>query len=478
MQFNSIVFAIFLVIAFGVYWALARKSVRAQNLFVVAASYVFYGWWDGRVLSLIVLSALVDFVVGGKLGATEDPRRRKVLLGISLGVNLGVLGFFKYFDFFADSFASLLTALGFEVHAPTLRILLPVGISFYTFQTLSYTIDIYRRRIGPTRDAVAFFAFVAFFPQLVAGPIERAKSLLPQFERPRTFSNRRAISGLRIMLWGYVKKIVIADRMAPLVEAVYGNPEVATGPSIALATLAFTLQVYGDFSGYSDIAIGTGRLFGIDLMWNFRTPYFSKSLREMWQRWHISLSTWFRDYLYIPLGGSRVPALRRTFNVIATFTISGLWHGAAWPFVLWGFMHGVGFAVEDGFRRGVAVTRRIPPWLGWVLTFAFFNFALLVFRSANVHDMGVLIQRLGTLQGDALGGVLEAAYGSTRAALYVLLSVVLFVIVELRIGHDDVNRVFRGWPRPLRWVAYYAMILWILLLGDLHNAPEFIYFQF
>ena len=478
MQFNSVTYAVFLVLAFGVYWALARKPVRAQNLFVLTASYVFYGWWDWRFLSLIVVSSFADFFVGRALGRTEDTRRRKTLLGISLAVNLGILGFFKYFDFFAASFAELLTGLGFEVHAPTLRILLPVGISFYTFQTLSYTIDIYRRRIQPTQDVIAFFTFVAFFPQLVAGPIERARSLLPQFERRRTFSNRRAISGLRIMLWGYVKKIVIADRMAPLVEAVYGNPEVATGPSIVLATLAFTLQVYGDFSGYSDIAIGSGRLFGIDLMWNFRTPYFSTSLREMWQRWHISLSTWFRDYLYIPLGGSRVSALRRNVNVILTFTISGLWHGAAWPFVLWGFVHGVGFAVEDGFRRSVAATRRIPAWLGWFLTFAFFNFALLLFRSTDLSDMGVLLTRLGTLEGDALGSVLESAYGSGQAALYVLLSVALFLVVELRIGREDVNRVFRGWPRALRWAGYYALILWILLLGDLQNAPEFIYFQF
>ena len=478
MQFNSVVYAVFLVLVFGAYWALARKPVRLQNLLVLVASYVFYGWWDWRFLSLIFVSSLADFLVGRALGQTEDARRRKTLLGMSLALNLGILGFFKYFDFFIESFAALLASLGFEVHAPTLRILLPVGISFYTFQTLSYTIDIYRRKIQPTKDIVAFFAFVAFFPQLVAGPIERAKSLLPQFERRRVFSSEQAVSGLRIMLWGYVKKIVIADRLAPLVEAVYGNPEVATGPSIVLATLAFTLQVYGDFSGYSDIAIGSARLFGIELMWNFRTPYFSTSLQELWQRWHISLSTWFRDYVYIPLGGSRVGALRRNFNVIATFTISGLWHGAAWPFVLWGFIHGVGFAVEDAGRRYVAWTRRIPAWLGWFLMFAFFNFALLLFRSSNLHDMGVLLSHLGTFESGATGAVLQEAYGSGRAALYVLLSVVLFLAVELRIGRADVNRVFRGWPWALRWAGYYALILWILLLGDLDNAPEFIYFQF
>ncbi len=478
MQFNSVVYAMFLPLVFAVYWALAKRSLRAQNSFVLAASYLFYGWWDWRFLSLIVLSSAVDYVVGLKLGACEEAHRRKALLGISLAVNVGLLAFFKYFDFFSASLTDLLTTLGFEVHAPTLRIALPVGISFYTFQTLSYTIDIYRRRIRPTKDAVAFFAFVAFFPQLVAGPIERASTLLPQFLRPRFFSGEQAASGLRIMLWGYVKKIVIADRLAPLVETVYGAPDEATGLTVVLATLAFTLQVYGDFSGYSDIAIGSGRLFGIDLMTNFRTPYFSTSLRELWQRWHISLSSWFRDYVYIPLGGNRVSEKRWLFNIVTTFTISGLWHGAAWPYVLWGFMHGVALAVEESFSRHTRWAKHIPAWLGWCLTFAFFNFALLVFRSPTMGDLRVMLSRLATTEPGAVSMALEGAYGSLRAAAYVLLSVALFLAVELRIGKADVNRFFGPFPRALRWGLYYAFVLWILLLGNLDSAPEFIYFQF
>ncbi|MEM6326813.1 MAG: MBOAT family O-acyltransferase, partial [Bacteroidota bacterium] len=303
MLFNSLAFAVFLPVVFGLYWAVQRMArgahgLRIQNALVLAASYTFYAWWDWRFLGLIVASSVVDYFVGVGMSATgAKPPRRKALLWLSIGVNLGLLGTFKYAGFFVDQFAVLVETLGMNANLPVLRIVLPVGISFYTFQTMSYTIDVYRRQMEPTRDAVAFFAYVAFFPQLVAGPIERARSLLPQFLARRRFDLAEATDGVRHMLWGLFKKVVIADNLAPFVDAVYGNWETASGATLFLGTLFFALQIYCDFSGYSDIAIGCAKLFGFRLMRNFATPYFSRDIGEFWRRWHISLSTWFRDYV-------------------------------------------------------------------------------------------------------------------------------------------------------------------------------------
>jgi len=318
MLFNSLDFAIFFPIVFLLYWFLFRGNIRQQNLLVVASSYFFYAWWDWRFLFLIIFSTTLDFFIGKKLGQEQDSKKRKYYLWISIIANLGSLGFFKYYNFFVENFIEAFSFFGTEIHGGSLDIILPVGISFYTFQTLSYSIDVYKRKMEPTKDFVAFSAFVCFFPQLVAGPIERASNLLPQFNKKRKFSYEKSADGLKQILWGFFKKTVIADNCAEYADMFFNNPSDYNGSALILGVFFFAFQIYGDFSGYSDIAIGASRLFGINLSRNFQFPYFSRDIAEFWRRWHISLSTWFRDYLYIPLGGSRgslVMKLRNTFII-------------------------------------------------------------------------------------------------------------------------------------------------------------------
>mgnify|MGYP000415625364 CR=1 FL=1 len=333
MIFNSIDFAIFLPIVFLLYWFVAQKNSRSQNTLIVLSSYVFYGWWDWRFLSLILFSTIIDFAVGQKLRTEKEQSKKKVLLWISILVNFGFLGFFKYYNFFAENFEDAFSLFGAEINSSSLNIILPVGISFYTFQTLSYTIDVYNGKLEPTKDFIAFSAFVSFFPQLVAGPIERATSLLPQFYKKREFDYSKAVDGLRQILWGLFKKIVIADNCATYANEIFSTYSDQPGSILLLGAIYFTFQIYGDFSGYSDIAIGTSKLFNINLKQNFALPYFSRDVAEFWRRWHISLSTWFRDYLYIPLGGSRVSKWKQLRNTLIIFTVSGFWHGANWTFV-------------------------------------------------------------------------------------------------------------------------------------------------
>ena len=400
MAFNSLVFTVFLLIVFSFYWSLPRNSLGIRNAFLLIASYIFYGWWDWHFLGLIALNSTVDYVLGLALYQTESKGKRKFLLGISLTTNLGILGFFKYYDFFIDSAMGVLQAIGFQANFHTLAIILPVGISFYTFQTLSYTIDIYRGKIVPTQNAIAYFAFVSFFPQLVAGPIERASHLLPQFLQPKDFNLDKAKDGLRQILWGLFKKTVIADNLAPYVDKIYSNYEVYPGPMLLLGTVYFAVQIYCDFSGYSDMAIGTARLFGFDLKRNFAYPYFSRDIGEFWRRWHISLSTWFRDYVYIPLGGNRTKTTLQHFsNLMLTFTISGFWHGANWTFVIWGFLNGL-YYLPPVLLRGphkhqtevVALGRFWPTPLEFLQicrTFILISFAWIFFRATSFsHAIG------------------------------------------------------------------------------------------
>lgn len=324
MQFNSLDFAVFLPIVFTLYWFVTNRYLQLQNLLLVIASYVFYGWWDWRFLSLIVFSTLVDFAVGVGLNTNAKPIIRKILLWSSILINLGLLGFFKYFNFFIESFVDVFTLFGAPISVNSLNIVLPVGISFYTFQTLSYSIDVYRRRLKPTKNFLAFSAYVSFFPQLVAGPIERATNLLPQFYTRRSFNYEKAKDGLLQILWGLFKKIVIADNCAFLVNQIFNDSETQAGSTLLLGAIFFAFQIYCDFSGYSDIAIGLSRFFGFDLMQNFATPYFARDMAEFWRRWHISLSTWFRDYLYIPLGGSQGTSWIKIRNTFLVFIVSGL----------------------------------------------------------------------------------------------------------------------------------------------------------
>jgi D-alanyl-lipoteichoic acid acyltransferase DltB (MBOAT superfamily) len=479
MGFNSIAFALFLPLVFTIYWTLARGSLKRQNLFVLLASYVFYGWWDWRFLGLIWISSATDYWIGRAIHGAASPIRKKRLLLTSIGVNLGILGVFKYFDFFAESLTDLLAVLGMQLDAVTLGVVLPVGISFYTFQTLGYTIDVYRGRIEPATDVTTFFSFVAFFPQLVAGPIERAGNLLPQFQGRRVFSQDGAVSGLQLMLWGFFKKLVIADRLAPFVDAVFAGDANPSGMLVAVGACAFSFQVYCDFSGYSDIAIGTARLFGFDLMTNFRAPFFSSSLTEMWRRWHISLSTWFRDHVYHPLGGNRGGTGRSVFNILLTFAAVGLWHGAGLNFVAWGVFLGMALGVERLAAGLVGRRLRIPTPLGVVATFAVFTTSALIFRSRGLAHTGSLLRSVfGGAGTETLAGVLDTVFVARSEVVYLLISIGLLLVVDWASRESDVPSLFAQAPRGVRWVTYYAILVWIVLFGSLGTAPDFIYFQF
>lgn len=395
MLFNSFEFLVFLIVVFGLYWFVFNKKIRHQNILLLLASYIFYGWWDYRFLSLIILSTLVDYLVGLQIQGTKKASRKKVLLGISMAFNIGLLAFFKYFNFFVDSWIQLLNSVGYQTQNTwSLNIILPVGISFYTFQTMSYTIDVYRNKLVPTKDFISFAAFVSFFPQLVAGPIERASNLLPQIFGKRTFSYENGIQGLRLILWGLVKKVVIADVLALKVDDIFQNYHDFGGGVLWLGAVYFAIQIYCDFSGYSDIAIGVSKLFGIELMSNFKFPYFSRNVGEFWRRWHISLSTWFRDYLYIPLGGSRRGKLKSLRNVFIIFLVSGLWHGANWTFVVWGGVHALLFVPGYIMGRNRTYTSDIVAENSWfptlkelgqiLLTFFLVVLAWVFFRSASL----------------------------------------------------------------------------------------------
>ena len=487
MLFNSIDFAFFLPIVFFLYWFVFNKDLKIQNLFIVISSFVFYAWWDWRFLLLMIGSASVDFFVGNKLRDTNDKSKRKMLLILSLCINLGILGFFKYFNFFADNFVAAFSFFGFKFDHFSLRIILPVGISFYTFQALSYTIDVYRRRLIPTSSIVDFFAFISFFPQLVAGPIERATNLLPQFYKTRSFDYHKAVDGLRQILWGLFKKIVIADSAAEFVNQVFANYGSYSGSTLAVAAIMFAFQIYCDFSGYSDIAIGTARLFGFDLMRNFAFPYFSRDIAEFWRRWHISLSTWFRDYLYIPLGGSKVSRAMKLRNTFIIFIVSGFWHGANWTFIFWGFLNACYFLpllLADKNRTNleiVAMDKWLPSWKEFLqisITFSLTVFAWIFFRAQNMHHAFTFIQ--GIVEGLAH----KSAYIETLNFLRwnigksIPILVIIFMLVEW-IGRSQqfaIQNLGLQWPRTVRWGLYYIIIIAIFIFGG--SEQQFIYFQF
>ncbi len=393
MLFNSDAFLKFFG-AFLLLFYLCRNDLRARNILIVAASYFFYGWWEYRLLSLLVFTSLLDFFVGAALERTDPIGQRKALVCLSVAANLSLLGFFKYYDFFVESLAALLTRLDIPFHARTLNLILPVGISFYTFQSMSYIIDVYRRQIAASRRLVNFLAYVSFFPQLVAGPIERAAHLLPQFDRTLTITRSMLEEGLWLILWGLFKKVVLADNLAPLVEMVYQNPA-DSGPIVVLGTVAFAFQIYCDFSGYSDIARGTARTLGFDILFNFNLPYLATSLREFWQRWHISLSTWLRDYLYISLGGNRKSPGRTYFNLLMTMLLGGLWHGAAWNFVLWGLWHGGGLMVCRFWRERRGSRPGLPAIMAWPITLLFVLYGWLLFRADSWEQICLLTGALG-----------------------------------------------------------------------------------
>lgn len=482
MLFNSIDFAFFLPIVFILYWFVAKKNLSFQNLLIVVASYIFYGWWDWRFLSLIFFSTVVDYSVGLKLKDEENPTKRKILLWVSILVNLGFLVFFKYYNFFLDNFVSAFSLFGTEIKANSLNIILPVGISFYTFQTLSYTIDIYRRKLEPTKDFIAFTAFVSFFPQLVAGPIERATNLLPQFYKKRTFDYSKAVDGMRQILWGLFKKTVIADNCAEFANQIFDNASDMNGSTLALGALFFSFQIYGDFSGYSDIAIGTSRLFGFNLKQNFNFPYFSRDIAEFWRRWHISLSTWFRDYLYIPLGGSRGSTWIKIRNTFIIFIVSGFWHGANWTFIIWGALNAIYFlplllANKNRENLNTVAKGRLLPSIKEVffmlLTFLLTVFAWIFFRAENIdHALRYISKMISTSLFE-----LPNFIGMFKALMLILI-ISAFVIIEW-LGRESkyaIEHIGLTWKRPFRFAMYYVIIYLIVTFSG--NQQTFIYFQF
>jgi alginate O-acetyltransferase complex protein AlgI len=478
MLFNSIDFSVFLPIVFLLYWFVFNNNLKLQNLLLVAASYLFYGWWDWRFLSLIVFSSIVDYFVGLGLLKQENQTKRKVLLWTSIIVNLGFLGFFKYYNFFLDNFITAFSFFGTEIKSNSLNIILPVGISFYTFQTLSYSIDVYRRKLKPTKDFIAFASFVSFFPQLVAGPIERATHLLPQFYKRRTFDYSKSVDGLRQILWGLFKKIVIADNCAEYANLIFNNSGDYPGSTLVLGALFFTFQIYGDFSGYSDIAIGTSRLFGFNLMQNFNFPYFSRDIAEFWRRWHISLSTWFRDYLYIPLGGSRGGTWIKIRNTFAIFIVSGFWHGANWTFIVWGALNAIYFLpllLTNNNRNNlgpVAQGKYLPSvkeFSHMSLTFSLTVFAWIFFRADNI---GHAISYISEILSSSLFSIPEIR------PMPIIILVIIFMAIEWfgREGQYAIASLMIKWKRPFRYATYYAIIIAIFLFGA--KEQQFIYFQF
>jgi len=482
MLFNSIDFALFLPVVFVLYWFVFKNSLKYQNLLVVAASYVFYGWWDWRFLGLIVFSTVLDFFIGKSLAKTTHELNRKLLLYTSVAVNLGFLGVFKYYDFFVSNFIDAFSLFGVELSAGSLNIILPVGISFYTFQTLSYSIDVYRRKLKHTDDFIAFSAFVCFFPQLVAGPIERATNLLPQFLKSRKFNYDQAADGMRQILWGLFKKVVIADNCAVFVNAIFDNPDPLSGSTLFMGAVLFAFQIYCDFSGYSDIAIGTSRLFNINLKQNFAYPYFSRNIGEFWRRWHISLSTWFRDYLYIPLGGSQGGTWNKIRNVFLIFIVSGFWHGASWNFIVWGGLNALYFLPllltqnNRNHLNTVAEGSLFPTYKEFLsigLTFFLTVIAWVFFRADTLTEA---IHYLNLMFSSSFFTV--PSFITPKAfMLYTYLLICLFIGVEWVQRNKKFGLSIENLNRPYRWVIYTIVICVIITFGQFGES-EFIYFQF
>ncbi|MBO4802757.1 MAG: MBOAT family protein [Bacteroidaceae bacterium] len=470
MSFTSLSFLVFLPIVFALYWAL-RHHLRWQNALIVLASYVFYGWWDWRFLLLIALTTTASYACGLVIERCEGRESwRRALSAANICLNLGILGLFKYFDFFSENFAALLRTFGLHADALTLHLILPVGISFYTFQALSYTIDVYCRRLPATRDVLAFFAYISFFPQLVAGPIERATHLLPQMLHARTFNYPAAVDGLRQMLWGFCKKMLVADSCALAVDIIWQSPAEQSALALVVGAFLFAIQIYGDFSGYSDIAVGCARLFGISLMQNFRTPYFASSITDFWRRWHISLMTWLRDYVYIPLGGNRCSRARQLRNTFTVFLLSGLWHGAAWTFILWGLYHAVLVCLEKTRRSILHFPFSI---LHFPSSFLLVTIGWIIFRAPDLSALGAYLAGLTHLS------TLTAVSSLTMGKQALLWSAALLLIEWLqRHRSHALDFPARGLlrHRSLRWAIYYALLA--LLLFCHAEQHTFIYFQF
>ena len=479
MLFNSLEFILFLPLVFVLYWFIFNRRLKHQNLLILISSYVFYGCWDYRFLSLIFLSTIVDYFIGLNIAKKSSKQAQKTLLWCSVLFNLGVLGFFKYYNFFIESWIEMFSSIGYNVKGVwTLNIILPVGISFYTFQTMSYTIDVYRKQLKPTKDFISFASFVSFFPQLVAGPIERATNLLPQILNKREFKYEQGIQGLWLILWGMFKKVVIADSLAPIVSDIFENYEVFDGGVLWLGAIYFSIQIYCDFSGYSDIAIGTSKLFGFDLMTNFNFPYFSRNIGEFWRRWHISLSTWFRDYLYIPLGGSKRGKLKSLRNIFIIFLVSGFWHGANWTFIFWGLFHSILFIPSYFFSTNrkyvtsiIAENRLIPTlkeFFQVISTFFLVTIGWVFFRSETIGDSFIYISKLYSFEEFFSH---ENPYNYMKSYKYFIIILMFLVCEYFQTKNLKLNRFSS-------LVLFVLLLLVILIFMPIGLSDNFIYFQF
>jgi len=478
MLFNSLSFALFLPIVFSLYWFVMNKTLKLQNLLLLCSSYFFYACWDWRFLFLLLFSTSLDYFTGIKIATSTSKSLKRFWFWLSIVVNLGCLGVFKYYDFFAISFAETIKSFGFHVDIWTLRVILPVGISFYTFHGLSYIIDIYQGRIKPEKNFINYSLFVSFFPLLVAGPIERATHLLPQIQKKRTFNYSEAVDGLRQILWGLVKKIIIADSCARVANTIFNSYEDHSGSTLVLGAIFFSIQIYCDFSGYSDIALGTARLFGIRLIKNFSFPYFSRDIAEFWRRWHISLSTWFRDYLYIPLGGSKGPIWKKIRNTFIIFTVSGFWHGSNWTFIIWGVLNALYIVPSILFKTNrnnldvVASGRQFPSlkeFLSISLTFALITFSWIFFRSKNLSSAVDYISKIFSRTLFSVPSI---------RPLDLFSMIILFIGIEW-IGRRDnyaIETFALNYSKPLRW-SFYALLT-IAILYHSGSDEQFIYFQF
>lgn len=486
MLFNSLNFAIFLPIVFVLYWFVAKGRLRLQNLLLLVASYFFYASWDYRFLFLLIFSTVLDYYTGIRMYDSKTSKMKKFWFWLSICVNLGFLGVFKYYNFFAESFADFLSLLGMKASLSTLQVILPVGISFYTFHGLSYVFDIYNNKIKPEKNLIDYSVFVSFFPLLVAGPIERATHLLPQIKKERTFDYSKAVDGLRQILWGLFKKIVIADNAAKFADNIFNNYEAYDGSTLLLGAIFFAIQIYCDFSGYSDIAIGTARLFGIDLLRNFAFPYFSRDIAEFWRRWHISLSSWFRDYLYIPLGGSKVNTAIKIRNTFIIFLVSGFWHGANWTFIAWGLLNAIYILPSIIYKTNrnnlniVAQGKYFPTFKEFfsvITTFLLTVIAWIFFRSETIGDAFVYISTIfsGSLFLIPDGNVFLVDNISVFT-MFILTGIFFLIEWFGREHRYAIAGLVINWPRPVRWTFYYSMILAIFYFGGSEN--QFIYFQF
>ncbi len=479
MLFNSIGFIIFFPIVFILYWFVFQKKRKYQNVLLLVSSYYFYSCWDYRFLFLLIFSTLLDYYTGLKIN-NSDKRIGKIWLWISIIINVGFLGVFKYYNFFITSFSQLLSNLGFESNVWTLNVILPVGISFYTFHGLSYVLDIYKEKIKPEKNFIDYSLFVSFFPLLVAGPIERATHLLPQIKVNRVFDYQKAVDGLRQILWGFFKKIVIADNCAEYANLIFQNYNDYSGSTLFLGAIFFSIQIYCDFSGYSDIALGISRLLGIELLRNFAFPYFSRDIAEFWRRWHISLTTWFRDYVYIPLGGSKGTILRTIINVYIIFILSGFWHGANWTFIAWGFINATYFLPLLLFKRNrnhidnVAEGRLLPSlkdFLKISITFILTAFAWIFFRSESVYDAIKYCQNIFNLSFFSIPEI--------RPRNLFILIIFFFSIEWIGRQNEFALKTFGfAWKRPFRALFYYAILISIIYFSYNEEGQQFIYFQF